>query len=256
MDRNFMQLAEAKWKQGKNVCMGLDIDRLKVLGSTMEIYGRRVIDETVSFVGGYKINTAMYEAEGPRGLRVLRNLVDYIFEQDGQMPVIIDAKRTDIGNTNKYYVRALQNMGADAVTVNPYFGGESLAPFFNERDLGVFVLCRTSNPGASEFQDMDVNGKPLYMHVAQSFTGKWNTNGNCGLVVGATYPSELELIRWHYPNVPLLIPGIGTQGGDLEATVKAARHRMFINAGSSVLYAPHVGDAARAMHEQVLSFLH
>jgi orotidine-5'-phosphate decarboxylase len=231
-------------------------------GNHIREYGRGIIDATFNFVGAYKINPAFYEAEGPDGLAALEYLIDYIRDKDERIPVIFDGKRTDVGNTNRYYVKALRLIGADAITVNPYFGGESLGPFLDQKDLEVFVLCRTSNSGAGEFQDKISDGKPLYMHVAEAFVTEWNTNGNCGLVVGATHPRELARIRENYPRTPLLVPGVGIQGGDLEETVKAARWRMLINAGRHILYASSwrdyaeaAGNAARQMHEDILRYL-
>ena len=158
------------------------------------------------------------------------------------MPIILDAKRGDIGATAEQYAReAFERYGTDAVTVNPYLGFDSIAPYLEWKDRGAIVLCRTSNPGGSDLQFLNVDGTPLYQHVAQLVAEKWNTNGQCGLVIGATFPAELAQVRKMVGDMPLLVPGIGAQGGDVQATVQAgctaAGTGMMINSSRAILYA-------------------
>jgi orotidine-5'-phosphate decarboxylase len=161
------------------------------------------------------------------GLRALIAIIAYIQKKYPEIPVLLDAKRGDIGSTSQAYARALFDVyGADAVTAQPYLGYDALEPFLNRADRGVFILCRTSNPGARELQDLSVGAsgdetEPLYLRLARRVANEWNANGNCGLVVGATYPEELCQVREIVGDLPILAPGVGAQGGDLEATVRA-----------------------------------
>ena len=164
------------------------------------------------------------------------------------IPLILDAKRGDIGATARQYAReAYDRYGADAVTVNPYMGSDSVEPYMEWQDRGVIILCRTSNAGGSDLQFLSVDGKPLYQHVAQLVAQKWNQNGQCALVVGATFPEELAQVRAIVGDMPLLVPGIGAQGGDIAATVKSGRTAagtgMMINSSRAILYAaPQAGE--------------
>jgi orotidine-5'-phosphate decarboxylase len=184
---------------------------------------------------------------------VLNETVATIRDRDPGAAVILDAKRGDIGSTNAGYVAAVfEQLGADAITVHPYLGGEALAPFLERGEKLVFVLARTSNPGAGELQDLTVDGgAPLYRHVARAVAGSWNAAGNCGLVVGATYPDELRAIREDVPaEMPILIPGAGAQGGDVAAAVGANRDAgsdaFLIAASRSIIYASPGEDFAAA----------
>jgi orotidine-5'-phosphate decarboxylase len=214
-------------------------------------FNRAMVDATKGVAAAYKPNSAFYEAHGDEGLAALRETVVYINEQAPDVPVILDAKRADIGNTNLGYVHAIfDHYGFDAITVHPYLGAEALAPFLERADKGIIVLCRTSNPGAGEFQDLDIGGEPLYMRVARNVTEKWNARGNCMLVVGATYPEEMQKIRAVSDDMPFLIPGIGAQGGDVEKTVAAGRDSkgrgMLISASRSIIFASSGADYAKA----------
>jgi orotidine-5'-phosphate decarboxylase len=166
--------------------------------------------------------------------------------------VLLDAKRADIGSTNAGYVAAaFEELGVDAITVHPYLGREAMAPFLERPEKLLFVLARTSNPGAGEFQDLAIDGAPLHRHVARAVAERWNGNGNCGLVVGATYPEEMRAIREDVPpTMPFLIPGIGTQGGDLAAVVAAHREASsdayLIAASRSIIYSSSAADFAEA----------
>jgi orotidine-5'-phosphate decarboxylase len=220
-------------------------------------FNRAIIDATADLVCAYKPNIAFYEAQGNPGLEALKKTRDYI---GSEIPVIIDAKRGDIGNTAAAYARSLFGYyNFDALTASPYLGYDSLEPFINYPERGVFVLCRTSNPGAQDFQSLackiDGKHKPLFEVVAEKVAG-WNKRGNLGLVVGATYPEELKLIRQRFPEMLLLIPGVGAQGGELSLTVKygadAARQRTVINSSRQILYVSRGKDFAAAARQAAL----
>jgi orotidine-5'-phosphate decarboxylase len=236
-------------------------------GVSLFEFNKAIIDATVEFVCAYKPNIAFYEAAGNEGLEALGRTRRYIPEG---IPAIIDAKRADIGNTAIAYAKSLfDDLQFDAATVNPYLGYDALEPFINYRDRGVFVLCRTSNAGAADFQSLrfeaEGGGKMLFEIVADKVYG-WNKYGNLGLVVGATYPGELRLIRQRYPDMPLLIPGIGAQGGDLAQAVRfgvdAGRRRTVINTSRQVLYASRgkdfalaAGRAAKELRDKINEYL-
>lgn len=259
MERNFRDLLEVKWDEGKFLCVGLDSDfeklpeSLKGAGVREGIiaFNHAIVDATKDIVLAYKPNPAFYESHGDEGWAALRESIAYIHEHAPEIPVILDAKRGDIGNTNEGYVAsAFDHLEADAITVQPYVGAESLSPFFERTEKGIIVLCRTSNPGSGELQELEVNGEPLYMRVAKLAAGPWNKNGNCCIVVGATYPAELRNVRHVVGDMPILIPGVGTQGGDLEKTVEAGKDSrgrgMIINASRAILFASNGGDFAQA----------
>ena len=199
------------------LCVGLDPSPELMPRVSIVEFNKAIITATSDLVCAYKPNLAFYEALGVEGLTILEKTVEYI---PADIPIIGDAKRGDIGNTAKAYAKALfSTFGFDAATVNPYLGFDSLEPFISYHDKGVFILCRTSNKGASDFQDLPcVSGPPLYEVVAQK-AKQWNAYGNVGLVVGATYPEELKKVRSICPGMCLLIPGIGAQGGDLDSAV-------------------------------------
>ncbi len=201
--------------------VGLDPDPARLPPSVAEAdlprfsFNRRIIDATHEYAAAYKPNAAFYE--DPDGWRALRETIAYAHGKD--VPVVLDAKRGDIGNTARQYAELLET--ADAITVNPYLGGDSLQPFISKADKGVFVLCRTSNAGGSDIQDRELaDGRKVYEHVADLAAG-WNEHGNVGLVVGATAPAELEALRERVPELPFLVPGVGAQGGDVEAAATA-----------------------------------
>jgi orotidine-5'-phosphate decarboxylase len=255
----FAARLRARWEAGTLLCVGLDpeLGRLPdaVRGASVEealvTFNAAVVEATADLVCAYKPNAAFYEAHGPDGVRALIRTIALIHERAPAVPVLLDAKRGDLANTSRLYARASFDVcGADAVTVQPYMGEDALAPFLERADRGVFVLCRTSNPGAGELQDVQVEGEPLYLRVARLAAGRWNARGNCGLVVGATWPAELRAIRAAAPDLPILLPGIGAQGGDLEGSVRAgvdARGQgLLISASRTVLYASSGRDFARA----------
>lgn len=229
MARNFNELLGKKWDEGKFLCVGLDPDVNKIpksfkmgsIAETLVAFNKFILEETHDIVCSYKPNSAFYEQYGADGFQALKDTVELANIIAPGVPIILDAKRADIGNTNNGYVAAaFDYLRADALTVHPYMGGESLTEFFARADKGIFVMCRNSNPGAGEFQDLDINGVPLYIHLARAFRDKWNRNRNCGLVVGATYPEEIKTVRSEVPNTTLLIPGTGAQGGDLQKSVQ------------------------------------
>lgn len=240
------------------VCVGLDPDISKfpnVLDkSVTSIYefNKNIITATAESVCAFKLNTAFYEGYGTEGIAVLKKSIDFISSRYPDLGIILDAKRADIGNTNTGSVRfAYDFLGADAITVNPYMGKEALEPFLECADKGVIVCCRTSNSGAQEFQDLVIDGRPLYQHIADRVANHWNELHNCLLVVGATYPDELKEVRAITgPEMILLIPGIGAQGGDLEKTVEAGINGngegVIISASRSVIYASNEADYAEA----------
>ena len=250
---NFTEkLAGAVDKNRSLLCVGLDPDPA-LMPANLGIFefNRAIIDATADLVCAYKPNIAFYEVFGSRGLDDLKRTRECI---PADIPVIIDAKRGDIGNTARAYARGLfEYFNFDAVTVSPYLGYDSLEPFIQYADKGIFVLCRTSNAGAVDFQslscEVEDGKKPLYEVVAAKVNG-WNTRGNLGLVVGATYPEELQRIRQDYPDMPLLIPGVGTQGGELSEVVRhgvdAKRQRTIINSSRQILYASKGKDYAAA----------
>ncbi|GCE16576.1 orotidine-5'-phosphate decarboxylase [Dictyobacter kobayashii] len=258
----FLSRLEQRWQQGHFVCVGLDpeYERLPAVareGRTLEdaliFFACELIDATADLVCAYKPNSAFYEAYGDVGLRALAKIISYCKTTYPEIPIILDAKRADIGNTNLGYVKSsFDLLQADAITVHPYLGKEALDPFLKRQDKGIIVLAKTSNPGSGEFQDLLVGEQkePLYQVVARNVARYWNNNGNCALVVGATYPAELKRVREIVGDLPLLIPGIGAQGGDVAATVKAGQDSrgwgMIINSSRAIIYASGSADFAQA----------
>lgn len=248
--RNFNDLLHAQWAQGHFLCVGLDPDYEKIPASVktgdiakdIVTFNKAIIDATKGVAAAYKPNTAFYEAYGAEGIKALEQTTAYIHAVAPDTVLIIDAKRADIGNTNIGYAKFVFDiLQGDAVTVQPYMGGEALQPFFDSKEKGIIVLCRTSNPSAAEIQELEVNGTPLYQHVATLAVEKWNAHGNCALVIGATVPDEITAVREIVGEMPFLIPGIGAQGGDLEKTVQAAMNNkktgFLISASRSILFA-------------------
>ena len=248
------KLREAVDRNASLLCVGLDPEPSQMPpGITIAEFNRAIIDATRDLVCAYKPNLAFYEAEGIDGLRALEETLRHM---PADIPVIGDAKRGDIGNTARKYAQALfDSFGFDAATVNPYLGYDSVEPFISYPKKGVFLLCRTSNPSAKDFQDLKCDGTPLYELVAKKALD-WNVHGNIGLVVGATFPQELERIRRLCPTMPLLIPGVGSQGGDLPTVTRCGVDETggnaIINVSRAVIYAskgPDFAEAARAAAE-------
>jgi len=286
------------------LCVGLDSDidkipkHIRSVKHPQFLFNKAIIDATADLVCAYKPNAAFYEAEGLEGLLQLKFTIDYLRKKYPDIPVILDAKRADIGNTNEGYVKfAFDFFRADALTVHPYLGKEALKPFLDRKDAGIFILCRTSNPGAGEFQDLKVTyssqvspgrsslqdkpfghlpgvsgkdtsqvsqgdswdgggiSKPFYQVIAEHVVKDWNCNNNCGLVVGATYPTELTIVRRIVGDgFPLLVPGIGTQGGDVEKTIKAgideSGKNAIINVSRNIIFAGESKDFAQRAREE------
>lgn len=238
------------WAKGRSISVGLEVDpsRLPEPFASMDVvkgvveFNRMLIEATADLAVAYKPQSAVYEAMGTDGVIALIETVDAVRSIAPETPIILDAKRGDIGSTNDKYVDTVFDLfGADAVTVSPYLGPEAMTPFLDRGEKGVIVLCRTSNPGSGRYQDLLVDGEPLYQHVARSIATEWNYNGNCGLVVGATYPEELRKVREIVGRMPILIPGVGAQGGNVEAMTKAGADDrgagMIIHASRSLMYA-------------------
>lgn len=243
-------------KQDSLLCVGLDADPEKIPLHIMKRddpifrFNKAIVDATADLVLAYKPNLAFYEALGKEGWNILKRTVAYLPER---ILKVGDAKRGDIGSTAEKYAKALFDLGFDVVTVNPYLGRDSIYPFVRDEKRGVFVLCLTSNPSSRDFQYLSSGGKTLFVRVAEEVV-RWNERGNCGLVVGATHPDELKMIREVGPNLPFLIPGIGVQGGDLEAAVIAGtdeRGEMaVINSSRGILYASVGKDFTEAAHRE------
>jgi len=255
-----------KWEEKKFISIGLDSSYNKIPqiikanysnhGRAILKFNQEIIDATADITAVFKPNSGFYEAEGPEGWKVLAETITYIHRRYPDIPVILDAKKGDIGNTNKAYAKGIFDVtGADAVTINPYLGKKANQPWLSRKKKGNFFLCRTSNPGAGEFQDLPVNypplGKknvPLYLVVAHRIAS-WNENGNCGLVVGATYPDELKRVREVAPSLPILIPGIGHQGGDVGKAISAGKNKeggIIVNSSRGIIYASTGPDFAKA----------
>jgi len=228
------------------LCVGLDPDvakfpdELKGRPDAIFAFCKAIIDATAGLACAFKPQIAYFAALGAEDQ--LQAICDYLKANHPDIPLVLDAKRGDIGATAEQYAReAYERYRADAVTVNPYMGFDSVEPYLQWQDRGVIVLCRTSNPGGSDLQFLEVDGKPLYQHVARLVAEKWNRNGQCGLVVGATFPQEIAQVRAIVGDMPLLVPGIGAQGGDIEATVTAGQTAdgagMMINSSRAILYA-------------------
>ncbi len=250
---NFIEkLGNATRKNKSLLCVGLDPDP-ELIPDKVSIleFNKAIIEATSDLVCTYKLNLAFYEALDNEGLNILKSTIKHIPDD---IPVIGDAKRGDIGNTAKAYAHAIfTNLKFDATTVNPYLGLDSVEPFIQYRDKGVFILCRTSNAGALDFQSLRCEtkgGQRLLFEIVALKASEWNVYGNIGLVVGATYPEELKLIRQSHPDMPLLIPGIGAQGGDLALTVRygidAHGEKAIINSSRQIIYASREKDFAEA----------
>ena len=244
------KLSNAIRQQDSLLCVGLDPDTARfpgaLQGRTDAVFEfcRAIIDATAPYACAFKPQIAYFAALAAEDQ--LQAICDYLNQRYPDIPIVLDAKRGDIGATAEQYAReAFERYKADAVTVNPYLGFDSIEPYLQWTDKGVIVLCRTSNPGGSDLQFLQVDGKPLYQHVARLVAQQWNANGQCALVVGATFPQEIAAVRDIVGEMPLLVPGIGAQGGDIEATVLAGQTRdgsgMMINSSRAILYAKPEG---------------
>src|SRR5688572_5144250 len=265
---NFMQALRARWNDADSlVCVGLDPEPAKFparfAGDPDAVFNfcRAIVDATAPFVCSFKPQIAHFAALGAED--ALARLIAHIHAAHPGIPVILDSKRGDIGSTAQHYAaEAFDRFGADAVTANPYLGRDSVQPFLDRADRGVVILCRTSNPGAGDLQDLLVADQPLYQHVAAKVANEWNTHGNCALVVGATWPEQLREVRRIVGDVPFLVPGVGAQGGDVEAVVGNAKTAdgtgLVVSSSRAILYASQgedfaqaAADAARALRDEI-----
>ena len=249
---NFINKLSAAWTTNNSLlCVGLDPDVARMPVALQHepegifTFCKAILDATADLACAFKPQIAYFAALGAE--RQLEQICAYARAAYPHIPLILDAKRGDIGATAKQYAReAFDRYGADAVTVNPYMGFDSVEPYMAWSERGVIVLCRTSNAGGSDLQFLDVDGKPLYQHVARMVADKWNVNGQCALVVGATFPHELAEVRAIVGDMPLLVPGVGAQGGDVEATVRSGKTAtgagMMINSSRAILYAQPQGS--------------
>ncbi|MBA2077723.1 orotidine-5'-phosphate decarboxylase [Rhodanobacter sp. PCA2] len=253
----FHDTLQQRWRKGLLVCVGLDPEPVKfpahLKGHTDAVFEfcRDIVDATADLACAFKPQIAHFAAL--RAEEALERLIAHIHGRHPGVPVILDAKRGDIGSTARHYAsEAFDRYQADAVTLNPYLGRDSVAPFLERADKGAILLCRTSNPGGADFQALDCGGVPLYLRVAETIASDWNAHGNCALVVGATWPEELGQVRDVVGEMPLLVPGIGAQGGDVEAVL---RHGLtpdgaglILSSSRAILYAGHGEDFAQAAH--------
>ena len=244
------------------LCVGLDpeIERIPERFRSMELplfeFCKWIIEQTHEYAAALKPNMAFFEARGVVGLQELEHTIDYLRSEHPQIVTICDAKRGDIGNTNRGYVASVfDQMGFDSITLHPYLGREALAPFLERADKASIILCRTSNSGAGEFQDLSFDGKPLWQLVAERVSSEWNVNGNCMLVVGATYPEEMRRIREVAPMMPFLVPGVGAQGGDAASVVAAGLDAkgkgLLISSSRGILFAADPAKAARELRDEI-----
>ncbi|MEP6881684.1 MAG: orotidine-5'-phosphate decarboxylase [Dokdonella sp.] len=259
----FMESLRAAWHRNNSlVCVGLDPEPSRFPpgfaddSDAVFHFCRDIVDATADLVCCFKPQIAHFSALGAED--ALQRLIAHIHRHQPGVPVILDAKRGDIGSTAQHYAReAFDRYEADAVTVNPYLGRDSLQPFLDRADKGVVILCRTSNAGAGDFQDLDAGGRPLYQHVADKVAREWNANGNCLLVTGATYPEQLAQVRIIVGDLPLLVPGIGAQGGDVEAVLRNGQSSdgtgLLISSSRAILYAGNDDDFANASREATLA---
>lgn len=253
---SFMQALRARWSTADSlVCVGLDPEPAKFPakfandGDAVFAFCRDIVDATAPYVCAFKPQIAHFAALGAED--ALARLIAHVQASHPGIPVILDSKRGDIGSTAQHYAtEAFDRYRADAVTANPYLGRDSVQPFLDRADRGVVILCRTSNPGAGDLQDLLVDGRPLYQHVARKVAHEWNGHGNCALVVGATWPAQLKEVRAIVGAVPFLVPGVGAQGGDVEAVVTNAKTAdgtgLVVSSSRAVLYASGGDDFAQA----------
>ncbi|MEX0895561.1 MAG: orotidine-5'-phosphate decarboxylase [Patescibacteria group bacterium] len=248
------------------LCVGLDT-RVQELPAEFTqqsqpqfTWNKWLIEQTAQHAAAYKINTAFYEAQGSQGWQEMAATIAYLKEQYPEILIIADAKRADIGDTSEAYAQAFYDeLQVDAVTLHPYLGFDAIEPFFKRTDKLQIILCKTSNAGSGEFQDLDVEGKPLWQQVAQQVSQVWSQQGDCMLVVGATYPEILAEVRAEVGDLGLLVPGVGTQGGELAATLKSGLHptsgSLLINVSRGISRAEDPSQAAAQLHEQMRTIL-
>lgn len=238
------------------LCVGLDPDPAILTSKSQFLFSRQIIDQTADLVCCFKPQIAYFAASGIKGLRDLKKIIVYIHKNYPHIPVILDAKRGDIAKTSEMSVREVFDVfEADAVTVNPYLGEDALEPFFKRYDKGIIILCKTSNPSARDFQDLKIDGEPLYVKVAKKIISWDKQYKNLLMIIGATYPNELKNIRQIAPDMTFLVPGIGTQGGDLENTIKGGlrkdRRGLIISSSRSIIYNRNPRSAAQRLRNEI-----
>lgn len=247
------------------LCVGLDADfeklpeRFKETDHPQFEFNKWIIEETHEYAAAFKANSAFYEARGDKGIQELKKTMEYLQKDYPDIFTICDCKRADIGNTNNGYVDSFFDwFGFDAITLHPYLGKEALQPFLGRSDKGSIILCRTSNPGAGELQDLEVEGKKIWQIVAEKVSKEWNKNNNCLLVVGATYPDEMKKIRELVGDMTFLVPGIGAQGGDIKSVLKAGLNTkglgLIINSSRGVIFSTDPQKEARKLCEDIRKY--
>ena len=265
---SFIDALRTRWQSADTlVCVGLDPEpakfpaRFAADSDAVFAFCRDIVDATAEYACAFKPQIAHFAALGAED--ALARLIAHAHSAHPGIPVILDSKRGDIGSTAQHYAsEAFDRYAADAVTANPYLGRDSVQPFLDRADRGVIVLCRTSNPGAGDLQDLTIDGRPLYQHVAQKVAQEWNGHGNCALVVGATWPQQLREVRAIVGEVPFLVPGVGAQGGDVEAVVNNAKtadgtglmvssSRAILYASGGTDYAEAAAQAAKALRDEI-----
>lgn len=244
------------------LCVGLDSDLMSLPEWALQhdspqlAFNKRIIDLTAHYTAAFKFNMAFYEAAGSSGMLQLTRSLEYLRGKHPDILTISDAKRGDIGNSSAAYARAIfDELGFDAVTLSPYLGRDALQPFLDRSDKACIILCRTSNPGSAEFQNLEIAGETLWKYVAMTVTERWNANNNCMLVAAATYPDELAQIRTIVGDMTLLVPGIGDQGGDVASVVRAGLNSrgqgLIINASRSIIFAADPAAAASSLRDSI-----
>jgi len=244
------------------LCVGLDSEYSKLpakfkKSKTPQLdFNKWIINETYQYVAAYKPNIAFYEARGDRGIRELKMTMEYLKKKHKDIFTICDCKRADIGNTNSGYVESLFDwFGFDAVTIHPYLGKEAIKPFLDRKDKGSIILCRTSNTGAGELQDIRIGNKPMWQIVAEKVKKNWNKNNNCLLVVGATYPREMKKIRRVTGDMTFLVPGVGAQGGDIKSVLKAGLNSkkvgLIINSSRGIIFSNNPKEETRKLRDEI-----
>lgn len=247
------------------LCVGLDADFAKIPKRFLKKkfpqfeFNKWIIEETHEYAAAYKPNSAFYEARGDKGIRELKMTMDYLIKNHPDIFTILDAKRGDIGNTNNGYIASIFDwLGFDSMTLHPYFGSESLKPFLDRSDKVSIILCKSSNPGSGELQDLKSNGKMIWEILAQKVIKNWNKNNNCMLMVGATYPKEMKKVREIAGEMTFLVPGIGAQGGDLKATLKAGLNSkglgLIINSSRGIIFSNNPKIEAQKLRDEIRKF--
>lgn len=247
------------------LCVGLDSDINKLSSAYATdkhpqfAFNRHIIEQTHTATAAYKFNMAFYEARGAAGIQELALSVDYLRQNHPNILTICDAKRSDIGNTSKAYADAIfEEIGFDSVTLNPYLGRDAIMPFLAYEDKACIILCRTSNNGSGEFQTLQIDGTPLWQVVAQHVANEWNTNNNCMLVVGATYPDQIAQVRDTVGDMTLLVPGIGAQGGDLASVMNAGLNSenkgLIINSSRDIIFSDDPAQSAQTLRDSINQF--